>query len=350
MEIALVATAALGTLGLALTLGWWASADPYDGPAGPHFRDGRFRNLEDTPRGFWGMLRNMSVDRRGVWSPRRNAPFGEPPPERVHDGIRITFVGHATVLVQLDGINILTDPVWSAAAGPLGVIGPRRYRPAGLRLEDLPPIDVVLLSHNHYDHLDVPTLVALRRRQRLLVVTGLGNAPLLRKNGIEVLELDWWERTDAVGMRVTCVPAQHFSGRGLFDRDRSLWAGFVVQGASGSVFFAGDTGWGQHFASIRERVGSPTIALLPVGAFRPRAMMGPVHIDPTEAVRAHVALGATRSVPIHYGTFRLSADGETEPLEALDAALIDAGVPRREFEALGHGEALFLEPEAAAKE
>lgn len=341
--------AAVGTLGLVVGIGGWlASAPGHVGPPRPHFRGGRFRNIEETPRGFVGMLRNFSIERRGVWGKRRDASPAQPPPERVRDGIRITFVGHATVLVQFDGVNILTDPVWSAAAGPGGRLGPHRHRPAAVRLDDLPPIDIVLVSHNHYDHLDVPTLVALRRRHAFVVVTGLGNAALLRKHGIDAVELDWWEPTDAAGLRVTCVPAQHFSGRGLFDRDRTLWAGFVVDGPGGRIYFAGDTGWGSHFAAIRERVGPPSVALLPIGAYRPRAMMGPIHIDPSEAVRAHIALGAERSVPIHYGTFRLSADGETEPLEALGAALAIAQVPARDFAPLAHGEALCVGDRATA--
>lgn len=335
--------ATLGSLAAIVALvGWAVSAPVHRGPETAHFRGGKFRNLEPFRRDPLAVMRDLFREPRGGWAPRRDEPPAPPPPERVHEGVRVTFVGHATVLVQLDGVNVLTDPVWSVAAGPRGVFGPRRLRPAAIRLEDLPPIDVVLLSHNHYDHLDVPTLVALQARHPLRVVTGLGNAAFLRQHGIDAIELDWWGRAEVAGLGVSCVPAQHFSGRGLFDRDRTLWAGFVAEGPSGRVYFAGDTGWGGHFAAIRARVGAPDVALLPIGAYRPRTMMAPVHIDPAEAVRAHVALGAARSVPIHYGSFRLSADGETEPLERLAAALAAEGVPPEAFAPVGHGEALHV--------
>jgi L-ascorbate metabolism protein UlaG (beta-lactamase superfamily) len=289
------------------------------------------------------VLGNVHKWRLGKWSPVHDEAPGPAPAARVDVGIRVTLVGHATVLVQMDGFNILTDPVWSARCGPGGVAGPRRVRPAAVRLEDLPPIDLVLLSHNHFDHLDVPTLVALRRRHAFQLYTGLGNATLLRKHGIDAVEMDWWGTAAHRGLGVTCVPAQHFSGRGLFDRDNTLWAGLVVEGPSGRVYFAGDTGWGDHFEAIRDRCGEPAVALLPIGAYRPREIMQPVHIDPAEAVRAHVVLGAARSVPIHYGTFPLGADGEVDAIEDLARALAAEGVDPAHFAPLEHGVAADFE-------
>jgi L-ascorbate metabolism protein UlaG (beta-lactamase superfamily) len=171
----------------------------------------------------------------------------------VSDGcLRVTFINHATVLIQMDGLNILTDPIWSERASPVRWAGPRRHRAAGLRFEDLPPIDLVLISHNHYDHLDIETLVRLRAEHRPHFVTGLGNRAFLKAREIlDVTELDWWEAANVSDeLSVTCVPAKHFSGRGLSDADATLWCGYVVQGSEGNVYFAGDTGMGSHFAEI----------------------------------------------------------------------------------------------------
>ena len=331
----------IGFTGVVGLVGWATSTPGHAGPVLPHFDGTKFHNLEPTRRTPSEVMRGIASWTRGAWN-LGPVPAVARPPERVNAGIRVTMVGHATVLVQMDGINVLTDPVWSVSAGPRGWMGPRRRRPPAFPLEDLPPVDIVLLSHNHYDHLDVPTLVALHRRHRCTVVTPLGNAAYLRRFGVEAVEADWWGRTEQRGLGVTCVPAQHFSGRGLFDRDHSLWGGFVVEGPSGRVYFAGDTGWGSHFAAIGERCGAPDLALLPIGAFRPRAIMRPVHIDPEEAVRAHLALGAIRSVPIHFGTFALGADGPDEALAGLAAARVQYGVPEADFAELTHGGSIVV--------
>jgi L-ascorbate metabolism protein UlaG (beta-lactamase superfamily) len=211
---------------------------------------------------------------------------------------RVTWVGHATVLIQADGLNLLTDPVWSPAAGPLGQLGPRRGTPPGVALADLPRIDVILLSHNHYDHMDIPTLRALYRRDRPTIVTPLGNGAYLEKRGISgSVELDWegvW--THPSGARIRVTEARHFSSRGLFDRDRNLWGALIAELPSGTLYFAGDTGYGPHFAEAAERHGPFRLALLPIGAFLPRWMMRPVHVDPAEAVQAHLDLRAERSL------------------------------------------------------
>lgn len=317
-------------------VGWAVSAPGHDGAPGPQFDGVRFRNLEPRTRSPRDVLRGIATWRRGAWELTPAAP-PDPPPQQVTEGIRLTFVGHATMLIQTEGMNILTDPVWSVAAGPRGWMGPRRRRPAALTLDALPPIHFVLLSHNHYDHLDVPTLIALHRAHGCRVITTLGNAAYLRRFGLDVVELGWWDRREEGALAITCVPAQHFSGRGMFDRDRTLWAGFVVDGPAGRLFFAGDTGWGTHFAAIRERCGAPDIALLPIGAYRPRPIMQPVHIDPEEAVQAHLALGAGRSVPIHFGTFALGADGPVEALEALARARAAEGVHDEAFAPIAHG-------------
>jgi L-ascorbate metabolism protein UlaG (beta-lactamase superfamily) len=290
-------------------------------PGSDHFDGGRFHNVPNRRQhGLREFLRWILNRQQGPWRDWTDDAAGPPPPARVSgERLRVTFVNHATLLVQMDDLNILTDPIWSDRCSPVSFLGPRRRRPSGIRFEDLPPVDVVAISHNHYDHLDLPTLRRLASAGRPLFVTPLGNGALLRSHGLEnVVELDWWEHL-TVGSRrtVTAVPAQHFSGRGLFDRDRQLWGGFVFTTAAGSVYFAGDTGFGPHFAEVRKRLGAPRAALLPIGAFRPQWFMSPVHISPEEAIAAHDQLGARTSIAMHFGTFPLGDDGETEAPDRL---------------------------------
>ena len=320
------------------------SAPGYRGPVSDHFDGERFINQDPIEhRSFTEFMRWMWNREAGDWREWTPAPPGPPPPGKVGRGrLRVTFVNHATVLVQMDGLNILTDPIWSERASPVAWIGPRRVRPPGIRFEDLPPIDVVILSHNHYDHFDTPTLRRLERAHRPLFVTGLGNGALLEGLDIDagrIRELDWWQDTPlSAELRLHSVPAQHFSARGLWDRDVTLWTGYVLQGPAGVIYFAGDTGFGRHFAQIRKRFGPPRLAILPIGAYKPAWFMARVHTSPAEAVLAHDILGARASLPIHYGTFRLADDGQNEPLEALEKALDEHGEPRPQFLILKFGE------------
>jgi len=264
--------------------------------------------------------------------------------------VRVTWVGHSTVLIQSEGLNILTDPIWSERASPVSWAGPRRRTAPGLRLEDLPRIDLVLLSHNHYDHLDLPTLRELHRVHAPRILAGLGVTRLLVEHGITGgEELDWWQAVRlSPRVRVTFVPAQHFSGRGLFDRDRSLWGGFVLEAPDGPIYFAGDTGFGPHFRQIRERFGPVRLALLPIGAFQPTWFMRYAHTSPDEAIEAHLVLGAHRSLAIHHGTFPLADDGQDEPREALERALARRGLAREVFWTPAPGEGLRLPPRLPA--
>lgn len=244
-----------------------------------------------------------------------------------------------TFLIQVAGLNLLTDPVWSNRVGPRPWIGPRRRRPPGLVLDELPPIDAILLSHNHYDHCDIPTLQRLWSSHRPKLYAPLGNERFLLRHGIaSAKELDWWEQRP-LGRDVTlhCVPAQHFSGRGLHDRDKTLWCGFVVETPAGRIYFAADTGYGSHFSAISARFPEIRLALLPIGAFRPQWFMGPVHMEPGEAVRAHEEMGIRTSVATHYGTFPLADDGEQEPEEVLAEALAARPAGTIDFRTLAHG-------------
>jgi L-ascorbate metabolism protein UlaG (beta-lactamase superfamily) len=243
------------------------------------------------------------------------------------------------VLLQQDGVNVLTDPIWSLRASPVSFVGPRRHHPPGLRFLDLPPIDAVVLSHNHYDHLDLPTLRRLQAAHHPRFFCGLGNQALLERAGLQrVTELDWWQSVPLTAtVELIAVPAQHFSNRGLFDRDRTLWLGYVLRGPAGLAYFAGDTGAGPHFAEIRKRLGAPRLAVLPIGAYRPEWFMSAVHESPAQTLEAHQQLGAGTTVPMHFGTFALGDDGQDEAPRTLEAAATGAAARVRVLE---FGEAL----------
>jgi L-ascorbate metabolism protein UlaG (beta-lactamase superfamily) len=304
-----------------------------------NFDGKRFHNLVPRRHGFWAVLRWMMNRQPGPWRGWVDAQ-PEPPPPRLVEGLRITYVNHSTFLLQIDGINILTDPMWSKRASPVQWLGPRRRRPPGIRMEDLPPINAILLSHDHYDHLDIPALRRLAQVHRPVIYTGLRNAQMLNKHGIdEVVELDWWESSTVFEkLQLTAVPAQHFSGRSPFDRDTRLWCGFVLQGRAGQIYFAGDTGMGPHFQQIAERFPKIDLALLPIGAFRPEWFMGEVHLSPDDAVRAHLILRAKLSVACHFGVFRLADDGQDEPVEALERMLGRTDLNGTEFVVMECGE------------
>jgi L-ascorbate metabolism protein UlaG (beta-lactamase superfamily) len=243
------------------------------------------------------------------------------PPRRVEGaGLRTTLVNHSTVLLQQRGSNILTDPIWSDRAGPLGWTGPRRRRKPGVSWEDLPPIDAVLISHNHYDHLDLATLRLLAARGDSTFIVPARGARLLRFENIgPVHELDWGESLSLPAFTIHCVPALHWSSRGIYDRNKTLWCGYVIECRERLVYFAGDTAFGRHFALIREKFGSPRLALLPIGAYQPRWFMSRIHMAPDEAVRAHAILAAETSIAIHHGTFQLSDEGINTPKQQLIA-------------------------------
>ena len=274
----------------------------------------------------------------GSWRKWTDAPPGPPPP-RSSRRLRVTFVNHTTFLLQVDGVNILTDPIWSERTSPLKWIGPRGID-RQIRFEDLPPIHLVLLSHDHYDHMDIPTLKRITLQHQPTIYTGLGNSRRLARHRIgNVVELDWWNTdTTRAGMRITAVPAQHFSGRSPFDRDTTLWCGFVVESSAATICFAGDTAFGAHFEQIGQQFPAIGLAILPIGAFRPEWFMSEVHMSPEQAVQAHLQLGAQRSIASHFGTFRLADDGEDEPLERLRAALHDNDLHGTSFWALSPGE------------
>jgi len=286
----------------------------------PHRTDDGFRNLEPWDRAGIGVTLPFFLRRAvGSFFARPGAPTPVTPDaawlreNARHSLPSVTWIGHATVLVQMDHVTLLTDPIWSDRASPIGFAGPRRFVRPPLPIDALPPIDAVLVSHNHYDHLDLDTLRQLAARgTRFLVPLGVG--ALLRDEGIgPVEELDWWESRDVRGVAVSLVPARHWSQRGVGDFCRTLWGGWAAVGATRRFYFAGDTGYQRAFAEIGARLGPFDLAALPIGAYAPAAMMQPVHMDPEEAVQAMVDVGAARALGVHWGTFDLTDEALDEP-------------------------------------
>lgn len=304
-----------------------------------HFNGTRFHNPVPRTQGFVDFLRWMATRKQGSWPEITSNTYAPAPPVRVDD-LRITFIGHTTVLIQMDRLNILTDPIWSLRASPLSFVGPRRRAMPGIRFEDLPPIDLVLLSHDHYDHFDVPTIERLNRAHSPSFIVPLGlDARLSGIGPVRSTALDWWNTCKvAPNFTVTAVPARHFSGRSPFDRDTTLWCGFVLRGSAGCVYFAGDTGFGDHFRQIADRVSPIRAALLPIGAFRPEWFMNEVHCTPAQAVEAHGILKPVISVATHFGAFPLADDGQEEPVFELQQALAAAGDDSGSFWVLTTGE------------
>ncbi len=316
----------------------------YQGPPSDHFDGVRFFNPGQpaTDRSFGDVLRWKRAGEAVRWDA---APPVVPatPATRVA-GLRITHVGHATLLIQAAGLNILTDPVWSARASPFSFAGPKRVTAPGIDFAALPPIDAVLLSHNHYDHLDVATLRRLHAAHAPLIATPLGNDAIVRRAVPEarVAAGDWGD-TIALGggARAHIVRANHWSARGLGDRRMALWGGHWLETAAGSIYFAGDTGYGDGaiFRAMRARYGRPEVALIPIGAYAPRWFMSAQHVDPAEAVAIARDTGARRALGIHWGTFRLTDEGRAAPAAALAEAMAAAGMAHDRFVAAEPGAA-----------
>jgi N-acyl-phosphatidylethanolamine-hydrolysing phospholipase D len=307
MSLAPVAVAGVAIALVALSPGRPRAGAPRTGD--------RFVNLAG-PRPLPGAATMLPFLARKAWTsmvPRSGAarlvPFDR---EALEENPSVTWVGHSTLLVRMDGVTFLTDPMFSERASPVGFAGPKRLVPPGVPLAALPPIDFVLLSHDHYDHTDLPSVEALARRgARFLVPLGLG--PLLRDAGGDAVELDWWQEATVGPVRVHAVPAQHFSGRSLGDANRRLWGGWVVAGPTRRFYHGGDTGYFAGFAEIGARLGPLDLAALPIGAYEPASIMGFVHLDPEEAVRAAIDLRAARVVGMHFGTFDLTDEPLDEP-------------------------------------
>jgi L-ascorbate metabolism protein UlaG (beta-lactamase superfamily) len=295
--------------------------NPYKAP----FDGVKFQNLEPfPPKSFFNLLKwKLFKNDRKEWPEWIDLPLGLKPKERAANGeVIYTVINHATVLLQVDGVNILTDPIWSDRTSPISFIGPKRVHRPAVKFDDLPPIDLVVISHNHYDHLDIPTLKRLSNRYSPKILVGLKNGELLTSEGIKnFVEMDWYQKIEFKGLNITFLPNQHWSARGLFDKFETLWGGYIVDSSKGAIYFAGDTGYGKFFKEIKESFPNIILSFLPIGAYEPRWFMKPAHVNPKEAVQGHLELGSKHSVGIHFGTFQLTDEGRDEPVEALKNAL-----------------------------
>jgi L-ascorbate metabolism protein UlaG (beta-lactamase superfamily) len=289
---------------------------PFDGQ--------KFQNIEPTQdKSLFTLIKWRYIRNPGKWPKWVETRPGKVLKKRTDKGeIHWMMINHASVLIQIDGFNILTDPIWSERTSPVSWAGPKRVTNPGIKFEDLPPIDLVVISHNHYDHLDLPTLKRLKNKHDPLFAVGLKSGKLLKGQGItKFVEMDWWQSEKIKDLSVQFVPAQHWSARGLGDKREALWGGFVIQGSQ-KVYFAGDTGWGTFFKLIREKIGQPDLAFIPIGAYEPRWFMKQFHVNPEEAVRAHIDLGSRYSVGVHFGTFQLTDEGYDQPAKELKEALL----------------------------
>ena len=332
----------------------------------------------------------MRTRERTAWPGSAASGGYPPPPASVAPGrMALTFIGHSTFLVRTASLTFITDPVFTSHAGPFGVLGPRRVRSPGVRLASLPPVDVVLVSHNHYDHLQHSSLRHFQRSASFVAPLGVGPYLGLRRrladvdpppdvdlppkggshldlppkggshasrsepdvasafrrkigSGPQIHELDWWQTVQIGGAAITAVPAQHFSARTPWDRNRTLWCGFVVEVDGLTIYFAGDTGYATHFAEAGGRWPRIDLALLPIGAYEPRWFMIYAHMNPEEAVRAHLDLHARASVGMHFGTFQLTDEAIDEPLRALERARAERGLTADAFRVLGFGETAIV--------
>lgn len=311
-------------------------------PPSDHFDGVRFFNPGQpaTDRALSQILRWKLGERPARW-PKR-VPVEQARPDPAPERLTITMIGHATLLIQAGGVNLLTDPVWSERASPFSNVGPKRVTAPGVAFEHLPPIHAVLLSHNHYDHLDLATLRRLHVAHAPLMVMPLGNDAIVRRAvpDARIAVGDWHDRIElAPGLATTLTRANHWSARGPGDRRMALWAGHWIDTPAGSVWFAGDTGYGDGaiFRDIRDRHGAPDVALIPIGAYEPRWFMADQHVNPAEAVAILQDVGAARALGIHWGTFQLTDEPRDAPVEGLAAALEAAAIAAAHFVAAEAG-------------
>ena len=299
-----------------MILGSCACSIGYNGPVSDHFNGNRFI-MEGNDHSFGDMVKWMWEMETVEWPEWIVDPVQTPPPETVGIGeLRVTYVNHATVLLQADELNILTDPIWSTKAGPFSWMGVRRIRDPGVAFENLPKIDLVLISHDHYDHLDLPTLTKLTQRDDPIVLTGLGLKKYLKRHGVlKTAELDWWQAYQPQNseLTITFVPSLHNSGRWPLQGNKSLWGGYVISNRHGNIYFAGDTGYGDFINRINERFDRFRLTILPIGSYEKRWFMKNQHMNPDDAVKTHLALNSMQSLGIHYGTFA------EHPEQAIDA-------------------------------
>ena len=302
---------------LFILVGYALSAKGYTGPKSQHFDGKKFINLTGVPaNGLAQVFKYITTREPEPWKRNYETYIRDTPLETPDsNGVQITFVNHSTFIIQYEGITILTDPVWSKRCSPVHFAGPARFRPPGVRYEDVISVDLVVISHNHYDHLDKITIQNLIKDHNPKFIVPLGLDHLIRKWGAtDVQSLDWWESSNIENLSVQSVPANHFTSRGTFDRDQTLWCGYVMEMQGHKIYFAGDTGYGDVFKEIGKRQGPIDVALIPIGAYLPRWFMSPIHVSPKESVLIHQDVQSKHSIGMHFGTFALADDGPDRPI------------------------------------
>ncbi|WP_258098411.1 MBL fold metallo-hydrolase [Marinoscillum pacificum] len=329
-------------ISLVLGAGVSLSAPGHKGPATDHFNGKKFINPTGAKaKGFSSVIEWMLKSDKGPWLKNYETSIGPKPVDSSTDLI-ITFVNHSTFLIQWNNINILTDPVWSERVSPFSFAGPSRMRPPGINFEDLPPIDVILLSHNHYDHLDIVTVKKINTLYEPVFIVPLGVGKYLAQHKItKFKELDWWQSSE-IGLKVTATPAQHFSSRGMCDRDKTLWCGYTLTDGERKVYFAGDSGYGPFFKEIGKKEGPMDVSMIPIGAYEPKWFMSPIHVSPDQSVMVHKDVKSKQSIAMHFGTFPLADEGQGKAEEDLILALDSAGIPQSEFLIPEEGEPMKL--------
>jgi L-ascorbate metabolism protein UlaG (beta-lactamase superfamily) len=322
-------------------------ANPYyRGPPSDHFDGARFFVPGEPPLGSpWRLLKwAFGGDPRAKWPASAPSPFGDKPPERVgRTAMRVTLIGHASFLIQVSGLNLLVDPVYAERASPFTSMGPKRVNQPGIVLDDLPPIDFVLVSHGHYDHLDQATLGQLHQRFAPRFLCPLGNDPIIRKAGsaARIDAFDWHHSFDAgQGVAVHFLPAFHWSARSFSDRGQQLWCAFLITSPAGTLYHIADTGYGdgRFFREAARDFGPIRLAHIPIGAYEPRWFMQPQHVNPEEAVRIFRDCGAETAIGHHWGTFQLTNEAHDQPPRDLEAALSEAGIDAARFQAFRPGQ------------
>jgi L-ascorbate metabolism protein UlaG (beta-lactamase superfamily) len=333
------------TILLLITLISTTGSSNMDYPESDHFDGKQFHNLGKarTDKGFFALMKWMIGEKGKEWPKWVDDNVKPEISEALKNrDVRITTINHATHLIQVKDLTILTDPVYSQRASPFTWVGPERRRAPGISFEELPHVDIVIISHNHYDHMDLDTIAKLTKKSNPLFIVPLGNKKILASVGTtHVIELDWWQKHEVPAGNIYLTPAQHWSNRGLTDRNLALWGSFVLEMSESKIYFAGDTGYGVHFKLIEEKFGPMDIAILPIGAYEPRWFMKEQHINPAEAVQAHQDLKSKLSIGTHFGTFHLTNEGIEEPITDLKKALEEKKLAQEAFVAPKNGQTIL---------
>lgn len=337
---------------IVFTFDFFIASPGYSGPVTDHFDGKAFHGLNNNHGigdnfkkiNLFSFLSWFFLRKKKVWEYRESKI--KPTLESRIEGekIFITFVNHSTVLMQMNNLNILTDPVWSKRVSPFSFMGPKRYREPGIKLDDLPRIDVVLLTHNHYDHMDIFTLREIYKKYRPKIFTPLGNSLYLKKKGIsQAIDMDWWgKKSLSKDVNLVCVPAEHFSSRAFSDRNKTLWSGFVLETSRGNIYFSGDTAYGNFVKKISEKYNSFILGFLPAAVWKPVWLMKPVHISPDDAVQMHKDLNIKTTIGIHHGTFKLSDDGQDEGPDRIRELVKNSSPKTIDFRILENGQTIVF--------